>query len=118
MVLKSFSDRMAYGSGSVTADGSAITLIAPLDLSMTDRISFQFINSGAANHEVKVYATLDNVSGTLANPRYTQIGDTVTVSGATSSLKSISTTGLYFVGVTASGTSSQVMDYNYVVQNL
>ena len=83
-------------------------------------MSFQFINSGAAKQDVKVYGTLDTGTSTLGGSRWSQIGDTITVSASTASLKSISTTGLMFLGVTASGAAagSRLLEYNLLVQNL
>jgi len=118
MVLDNYGDRFYSTSGSTTANGSYQTLIAGTGVKMVDRISFQFINSGAAKQDVKVYGTLDTGLSTLGGSRWSQIGDTITVSGTSASLKSVSTTGLMFVGVTCSGTSTQVMEYNMLVQNL
>lgn len=118
MVLNNYADRFATTSGTTTADGSYLTLIPTAAVKMVERISFQFINSGAAVQKVKVYGTLDTTASTLGGSRWTQIGDTITVSGSENSLKSISTTGLMHAGVTCSGTSSHVMHYNMLVQNL
>ena len=119
MVLDNYGARFYSTSGSVAADGSTYkTLIPATDVKMVERISLQFINSGAAIQKVIVYGTLDTGTSTLGGSRWSQIGDTITVSGTTASLKSISTTGLMLVGVTCSGTNTQVMDYNMLVQNL
>jgi len=121
MVLENYSDRWYSTSGSKTANGSYQAIFADtvIDVKQVDRISLQFINSGAAIQKVKVYGTLDiSTDSTLGDTRWTQIGDDVTVAATDSSLKSISTTGLMYIGVTASGTSSQVLDYNMLVQNL
>ena len=120
MVLDSISDRWYSTSGSKTANGSYQAVFAEtvFDVKKVGRISLQFINSGAAIQKVIVYGTLDTGTSTLGGSRWSQIGDTITVSGTTASLKSISTTGLMLVGVTCSGTNTQVMDYNMLVQNL
>ena len=118
MVLDNISDRLYSTSGSKTADGSYLTVIPITDVKKVDRLSFQFINSGAAQQKVKVYGSLDTGGSTLGGSRWTQIGDDITVAATDSSLKSISTTGLMLVGATASGTSSQVLEYNMLVQNL
>ena len=119
MVLESTSDKWLHVSGSLTQDGTSQTLIAPVDVHAVDRVSMQFINNATGAATVKVYGTLDNVTGTLGNSRWTQIGDTLTVSGTTSSLKSISTTGLYYIGVTTSGgTSGSSMDTGMLYQSL
>jgi len=118
MVLDNYADRFSTISGTTTADGTYLTLIPATGVKMVERISFQFINSGGANQDIKVYGTLDTTASTLGGSRWSQIGDTITVSGSQNSLKSISTTGLMSVGVTCSGTTSQVMHYNMLVQNL
>ena len=120
MVLDNYGDRWYSTSGSTTANGSYQTLIPATGVQMVERLSFQFINSGAAKQDVKVYGTLDTGVSTLGGSRWSQIGDTITVSSSTASLKSISTTGLMFVGVTASGAAagSRLLDYNMLVQNL
>tara|TARA_R100000656_G_scaffold119965_1_gene94039 strand:- start:1465 stop:1827 length:363 start_codon:yes stop_codon:yes gene_type:complete len=80
---------------------SAVELIAPVDVSNEDRISFQFVNTDSGNDDtVQVYGRLATTSGTLASAdEWTQIGDDITVSGSSSSLKSIATTGLNWCGV-------------------
>jgi len=81
---------------------SQVELIAAVDVSNEDRLSFQFINLDTGNDDVvQVYGRLATTSGTLAAAsEWTQIGDNITVSGGSSSLKSIATTGLNWCGVT------------------
>jgi hypothetical protein len=91
-------------TGSYTKTGTAlVTLIAPVEVSNEDRLSFQFYNDDAdsGGDIVKVWGRIGTTSGTLASAaEWTQIGDDVTVSGTTSVLKSIATTGLNYCGVT------------------
>ena len=55
----------------------------------------------SAGDVVKVYGRIGTTSGTFFNASdFTQIGDDITVSGTTSVLKSIATTGLNWCGVT------------------
>ena len=90
---------------------SQVTLIAPVDVKNEDRLSFQFINNDTTpsnTDTLKVWGRLATTSGTLGatSEGWTQIGDDVVVSGSSSSLKSISTTGLYWVGVTINPTDT------------
>ena len=105
-----------------TVSGTTSTLIAATDVGNEDRLSFQFYNNGttaADEVEIKVYGMLA-VSGnaTLGDVQYwTQIGDTIAVSGQASSLKSIATTGLNWCGVTIapSGTVDAFDDHTYAM---
>jgi len=89
---------------------SQVELIAPVDVQNEDRLSFQFINkdsTGTNKDVIKVWGRLATTSGTLgAAAEWTQIGDDIEVSGSTSSLKSISTTGLMWCGVTINPTAT------------
>jgi hypothetical protein len=104
-------------TGSYTKVGtSEVTLIAAVDVSNEDRLSFNFYNAGGTADVVKVYGKLGTTAGTLglASDMWTQIGDDITVAATSSSLKSIATTGLSLVGVTvtpgaASNTISHAM---------
>ena len=105
-------------SGSVTTvDTENTELIAPMDVSNEDRISFQFYNpNGTAGHidTIKVYGRLGTTSGTLGGAsEWTQIGDDVVVSGSSSALKSIATTGLNWVGAMVSGTTTFGAGHTY-----
>jgi len=83
---------------------SQVELISPVNVKNEDRLSFQFINNdttGTNTDVIQVWGRLATTSGTLADAgEWTQIGDNIVVSGSTSSLKAISTTGLYWCGVT------------------
>ena len=101
-------------TGSYTKVGtSEVTLIAAVDVSNEDRLSFQFYNTDAATDTVKVYGRLGTTSGTLgAAAEWSQIGDDIEVSGTTSVLKSIATTGLNWCGVTVTpGAASDGITY-------
>ena len=89
-------------TGSYTKVGTAeVEMIAPVDVSHEDRLSFQFYNTDGVADTVKVYGRIGVGSGTFFNAAdYTQIGDDITVSGTTSVIKSIATTGLSWCGVT------------------
>ena len=99
-------------TGSYTGNATTqVSLIAPVDVKNEDRLSFQFINNdttGTNKDVIKVWGRLATTSGTLAatNEGWTQIGDDIEVSGSTSSLKSIATTGLYWCGVTINPTAT------------
>ena len=90
---------------------SQVGLITPVDVKNEDRLSFQFINNdsvGSNKDVIKVWGRLATTSGTLGatSEGWTQIGDDIEVSGSTSSLKAISTTGLMWCGVTINPTAT------------
>ena len=122
MALDNYGDRFAHVSGSYTfstsPDASFKELIPKTDVKMAERITMQFVNLAAGAHTVKVYGTCRNGAGTVGGTDWTQIGDTVTVDATSSSIKSISTTGLVSFAATASGTNGQAMAYDAVLQNL
>jgi len=98
-------------TGSYTGSATTqVSLIAPVDVKNEDRLSFQFINNdttGTNKDVIKVWGRLATTSGTLGGAsEWTQIGDDIEVSGSTSSLKSISTTGLMWCGVTINPTAT------------
>jgi len=101
---------LTTGSFSESATTAGQTLIAPVDVKNEDRLSFQFINNdttGTNKDTIKVYGRLATTSGTLGSAsEWSQIGDDIVVSGSTNSLKAISTTGLYWVGVTIDPTAT------------
>ena len=108
-------------TGSVAKSGtSEVTLIAAMDVKNEDRVSFQFYNDDgdSGGDVVKVYGRLGATAGTLgAASEWTQIGDNITVSGGASMLKSIATTGLYWVGATVTpATGSDNITYAMLVQ--
>jgi len=93
-------------TGSITSANTVAPgqeYIAAIDISNEDRISFQFYNPNSTpsnTNTVRVYGRLGETAGTLGGAsEWTQIGDDIVVSGSSSSLKSIATTGLNWVGV-------------------
>ena len=122
MALDNYSDRFAHVSGSYTFSSSPSTafkeLIPKTDVKMAERITLQFVNEAAGAHQVKVFGTCRLGAGTVGGTDWTQIGDTVDVGATSSSIKSISTTGLISFAATASGTNGQAMAYDVVLQNL
>jgi aspartate 1-decarboxylase len=103
--MANFKSAILMTGSATTASGQDVELIAPIDVKNEDRISFQFYNPNAS-------AT----SGTLgAAAEWTQIGDDVVVSGSSSALKSISTTGLMWVGATISGTTTFGAGHTYAL---
>ena len=121
MELSAISDRFNHVSGSYTQDAVATfkELIPSQDVKYVERISMQFVNAGGNLHYVKVYGSCRvGTLGTVGGSDWTQIGDTITVSGNTSSLKSISTTGLTGFAATASGTNTESLAFDAIVQNL
>ena len=117
--MANFKSAILMTGSATTASGQDVELIAPIDVQNEDRISFQFYNpNGTAGHidTIKVYGRLAATSGTLgAAAEWTQIGDDVVVSGSSSALKSISTTGLMWVGATISGTTTFGAGHTYAL---
>ena len=101
---------LTTGSFTEAATTAGQTLIAAVDVKNEDRLSFQFINNdstGTNKDTIKVYGRLATTSGTLGSAaQWSQIGDDIVVSGSTNTLKAISTTGLYWVGVTIDPTAT------------
>jgi len=121
MVLEAIADRFAHISGSYTQNAVATfkQLIPAQDVKHVERISMQFVNAGSNLHYVKVYGSCRmGTLGTVGGSDWTQIGDTITVSGSQSSLKAISTTGLTGFAATASVTKAESLPYDAIVQRL
>ena len=98
-------------NGAVVAlSGSAAVAISEVDITAFDRATIQIkhgVSSGTATITAKVYGSLFKDAGTVGGANWTQIGDDIEITNASSSLKSIATTGLMKLGVTmtiASGT--------------
>jgi len=98
-------------NGAVVAlSGSAAVAISEIDATVYERATLQIkhgVSSGTATITAKVYGSLFDEAGTVGGANWTQIGDDITITNATSAMKSIATTGLRNLGVTmtiASGT--------------
>lgn len=98
-------------NGAVVAlSGSAAVAISEIDATVYERATLQIkhgVDSGTATITAKVYGSLFDEAGTVGGANWTQIGDDITITNATSAMKSIATTGLRNLGVTmtiASGT--------------
>ena len=98
-------------NGAVVAlSGSAAVAISEIDATVYERATLQIkhgVDSGTATITAKVYGSLFDAAGTVGGANWTQIGDDITITNATSAMKSIATTGLRNLGVTmtiASGT--------------
>ena len=117
--MANFKSAILETGSHTTVSGQDTELISPIKVENEDRISFQFYNpNGTAGHidTIKVYGRLGTTSGTLGGAsEWTQIGDDVVVSGSSSSLKSISTTGLIWVGATISGTTTHGAGHTYAI---
>jgi len=117
--MANFKSAILTTGSATTVTGENAAIIAPVDVSNEDRISFQFYNPNSTIGHIdtlKVYGRLGTTSGTLGSAdEWTQIGDDVVVSGASSALKSIATTGLNWVGVTVSGTTTFGPGHTYAM---
>ena len=98
-------------NGAVVAlSGSAAVAISEIDATAYERATLQIkhgVDSGTATITAKVYGSLFDAAGTVGGANWTQIGDDIEITNASSAMKSIATTGLRKLGVTmtiASGT--------------
>ena len=91
-------------NGAVVAlSGSAAVAISEIDATVYERATLQIkhgVDSGTATITAKVYGSLFDAAGTVGGANWTQIGDDITITNATSAMKSIATTGLRNLGVT------------------
>jgi len=117
--MANFKSAILTTGSATTVTGENAAIIPPVNVQHEDRISFQFYNpNGTVGHidTLKVYGRLGTTSGTLGSTdEWTQIGDDVVVSGSSSALKSIATTGLNWVGVTVSGTTTFGAGHTYAM---
>ena len=98
-----------------TAFSGTTVMIQGQGIEAFERATIQIRNEGeAATITGKVWGTLFDVAGTVGGASWTQIGDDIAITNASSALKSISTTGLMKIGVTmvtASGTPNFTAEY-------
>tara|TARA_R100001082_G_scaffold25702_1_gene12716 strand:+ start:256 stop:660 length:405 start_codon:yes stop_codon:yes gene_type:complete len=105
-------------NGAVVAlSGSAAVAISEIDATAYERATIQIrhgVDSGTATITAKVYGSLFDAAGTVGGANWTQIGDDIEITNASSAMKSIATTGLRKLGVTmtiASGTPNFTAEY-------
>ena len=105
-------------NGAVVAlSGSAAVVISEIDATAYERATIQIrhgVSSGTATITAKVYGSLFDAAGTVGGSNWTQIGDDIEITNASSAMKSIATTGLRKLGVTmtiASGTPNFTAEY-------
>ena len=91
-------------NGAVVAlSGSAAVAISEIDATAYERATIQIrhgVDSGTATITAKVYGSLFDAAGTVGGANWTQIGDDIEITNASSAMKSIATTGLRKLGVT------------------
>ena len=106
-------------NGAVVAlSGSAAVAISEIDATAYERATIQIKHglSGSDTNTItaKVYGSLVDAAGTVGQSNWTQIGDDIEITNASSAMKSIATTGLRKLGVTmtiASGTPNFTAEY-------
>ena len=92
-------------NGAVVAlSGSAAVAISEIDATAYERATIQ-IKHGLSDSDTntitaKVYGSLFDAAGTVGGSNWTQIGDDIEITNASSAMKSIATTGLRKLGVT------------------
>ena len=87
----------------VALSGSAAVAISEIDATAYERATIQIrhgVDSGTATITAKVYGSLFDAAGTVGGANWTQIGDDIEITNASSAMKSIATTGLRKLGVT------------------
>ena len=92
-------------NGAVVAlSGSAAVAISEIDATAYERATIQIKHglSGSDTNTItaKVYGSLVDAAGTVGQSNWTQIGDDIEITNASSAMKSIATTGLRKLGVT------------------
>ena len=92
-------------NGAVVAlSGSAAVAISEIDATAYERATIQIKHglSGSDTNTItaKVYGSLFDAAGTVGGANWTQIGDDIAITNASSAMKSIATTGLRKLGVT------------------
>ena len=92
-------------NGAVVAlSGSAAVAISEIDATAYERATIQIKHglSGSDTNTItaKVYGSLVDAAGTVGGANWTQIGDDIEITNASSAMKSIATTGLRKLGVT------------------
>ena len=92
-------------NGTVVAlSGSAAVAISEIDATAYERATIQIKHglSGSDTNTItaKVYGSLVDAAGTVGQSNWTQIGDDIEITNASSAMKSIATTGLRKLGVT------------------
>ena len=92
-------------NGAVVAlSGSAAVAISEIDATAYERATIQ-IKHGLSDSDTntitaKVFGSLFDAAGTVGQSNWTQIGDDIEITNASSAMKSIATTGLRKLGVT------------------
>ena len=95
-------------NGAVVAlSGSAAVAISEIDATAYERATIQIKHglSGSDTNTItaKVYGSLVDAAGTVGQSNWTQIGDDIEITNASSAMKSIATTGLRKLGGTMTG---------------
>jgi len=96
--------KLVTNGAAVALSGSAAVAISEIDATAYERATIQIkhgLDGGDTNTiTAKVYGSLVDAAGTVGGANWTQIGDDIEITNASSAMKSIATTGLRKLGVT------------------
>ena len=97
--------------------GSETTVLDKFDCALFNRYAIQIFNSdGSVAGTVKVFGSLKDTPGSEGGSDWTQVGDDISVTGNSTALKSISTTAVRHLGITAAGSGSSLTAIVYAEQ--
>ena len=90
-----------FSNTATAVGGSETTVLDKFDCALYNRYAIQVFNSsGSVSNVIKVYGSLKDEPATEGASDWTQIGDDILITNASSAMKSIATTGLRKLGVT------------------
>ena len=103
-------------TSATTPGGSQGVILDKFQASHYERMSVQLYNTGGSAATVKVFGSLKEAPGSVGGVDWTQVGDDISVTGNSTALKSISTTAVRHLGITAAGSGSQLTAIVYAEQ--
>ena len=106
-----------FANTATSVGGSETTILNTFDCALFNRYSIQIFAGNSTASTVKVYGSIvDTPNASIPTSDWTQIGDTISVSGSGSALKAISTTPIRHLAVTAEGSGASLQVNVYAEQ--